>query len=702
MSAAPVVVRRPRVLWGLVAMVLGVTSLAPAPLGQPGRAPNGIWIDRDELQSRPTSGAAWTRLLNEASKECSPTALARERDTANTCVLAKALVFARTGEIKARLGVVDASWRVATAEPYHGSAVPLARQLAAYVIAADLVQLREYDDALDARFRGTISRLLLAPTSNGPTNLIDCHERLSDERGTQCGASRAAVAAYLGDRASLTRTAGVLNRWLDSALTLKPGDIARALPGAFVQAVLLQRTGYDVFAWHDRALLRMFTWTQERPGTESAWLAHLVNFHYRANFPSQIPPEPGLIDWTDWSHGTADVRRSFPTMTSSSRLGPNSVLMAPNVGESPRQEPRDPPDPTPRRSASARGIWIGRDELAARPTSGDAWERLFLVAGAPIARVPHADIADMNSKHDAYALATALVCARTGTACAAGRQAVLEAIGTERDARWLAVGRNLTAYVIAADLLGLRADGDPASDGTRVETWMREWLTRSLRDNNRSSLRQFRPFGSGSNADAQEGAAYAAVAAYLGDRPALDRAWDAFRTYACDPTAPDRERIDLRMGVAYGWAHDDGKPCAVNPIGAIKMIPEGQPGAGSTRRIDGAIINDMRRGGRYQWPPGFTAYPWTGLAGFVPAAVILQRAGYPAFEVGDRAVLRTIEYLSFLKTETGNRVWFDGVRGGEVVQLVNYYYGTAYPVSRPVPIGHTLAFTDWTHPTRAN
>ena len=36
----------------------------------------------------------------------------------------------------------------------------------------------------------------------------------------------------------------------------------------------------------------------------------------------------------------------------------------------------------------------------------------------------------------------------------------------------------------------------------------------------------------------------------------LERAWDAFRTYACDPGAPDRENINIDKGVELGWAHD--------------------------------------------------------------------------------------------------------------------------------------------------
>lgn len=344
--------------------------------------------------------------------------------------------------------------------------------------------------------------------------------------------------------------------------------------------------------------------------------------------------------------------------------------------------------------APAKGIWIGAADLAARPTSGAAWDALLRDA----ARDPGvARVSDQDSNHDIYTLAAALVCARTGQHCDKARRGVVSAIGTEQGGRWLAVGRNLTGYVIAADLLGLRADGNPSSEGTRVQNWIASFLTMKLAHNNSGEPHAFIPFESGSNASAQEGAAYAAVAAYVGNRTALDRAWDAFRTYACDPTAPNRERIDLSKGVEYGWAHNDAAPCAINPAGTTKRVPSGYAGAGQVQRIDGAIINDMRRGGHFQWAPGYTQYPWVGLEGFVPAAVILHRAGYGAFQVADRAVLRTHEYLLHLRTATGDARWFDGSRAAEVVHLVNVVYGKSFPVRSGIGAGRTVGYTDWSH-----
>ena len=95
-------------------------------------------------------------------------------------------------------------------------------------------------------------------------------------------------------------------------------------------------------------------------------------------------------------------------------------------------------------------------------------------------------------------------------------------------------------------------------------------------------------------------------------------------------------------------------------------------------RLDGAVGNDMSRGGSYSCTPGYTQYPWVGLQGSVPAAEILERAGYPAFEIQSQAIRRAFEYLWHVREATGDASWFDGRRGNEVIWLVNKEYGTNY------------------------
>lgn len=327
-------------------------------------ASSGIWIDPARLASLPTSGAAWSALTNRASQTCSRPDLSNQDDSANVCVLAKALVFARTGNLTHRLRVVDAIWAIVNAGTYDGRALALGRELGAYVIAADLIDLKTYDPQLDRTFRSVIAGLLTTPTTGGPATLIECHERRPNNWGTHCGGSRAAVAAYLGDTAQLGRIAAVFKGWLgdrssyagfvygDLAWQCDPNEpvginplgckrnghsidgvlpddqrrgggftwpppqenyVYEALQGALLQAMILERAGYDPFTWENRALARAFAWLQTQANYPSAgddtWQPHVVNHFYAwagVHLPAPLPSSPGKnLGWTDWTHAGA-------------------------------------------------------------------------------------------------------------------------------------------------------------------------------------------------------------------------------------------------------------------------------------------------------------------------------------------------------------------------------------------------------------
>jgi hypothetical protein len=321
------------------------------------RQSDGIWIGREELQRLPTSGAAWGRLTKAAAKSCSQPDLEDQDDPTNICVMAKALVAARTGSADLRDDVLEALSAISNDGSYNGRALALGRELAAYVIAADLIDLRSVDPGLDAQFRSRIKSYLTVSTSEGPGSLIECHEERPNNWGTHCGGSRAAVAAYLGDQAELERTATVFKGWLgdrgayagfkfsdgswqcdprrpvainpagcikngvdiDGVLpddqrrggTLrwppaKENYVYEALQGALAQAVILNRAGYDTFGWESQALLRAFTWLHNSanyPATgDDTWEVYIVNQQYGTRFPVSSAKPGKNIGWTDWTH----------------------------------------------------------------------------------------------------------------------------------------------------------------------------------------------------------------------------------------------------------------------------------------------------------------------------------------------------------------------------------------------------------------
>jgi hypothetical protein len=80
------------------------------------------------------------------------------------------------------------------------------------------------------------------------------------------------------------------------------------LQGLLLQAIILQRAGYDVFDWQDKAILRAFRWLHEEADFpaegDDTWQPHVVNYFYGTTFPAPTPARPGKnFGWTDWVYG---------------------------------------------------------------------------------------------------------------------------------------------------------------------------------------------------------------------------------------------------------------------------------------------------------------------------------------------------------------------------------------------------------------
>ncbi|NOT32344.1 MAG: hypothetical protein HOP15_18000 [Planctomycetes bacterium] len=311
----------------------------------------GLWTSATELAGLPTSGAAWNGLLADANQSVGIPNVANQDDDADVIVLAKALVFARTGDASLRQEVV-AGCMAAIGSEAGGRTLALGRNLIGYVVAADLVGLSAQDDVA---FRAWLQHCRSA-TFDGRT-LTTTHEGRPNNWGTHAGASRAAVAAYLGDTAELDRCAQVFRGWLGDRdayagfewgeldwqadptqpVGINPAGAVRdghsidgvlpddqrraggftwpppkenyvweALQGGLAQAVILSRHGYDAWEWSDQALLRAVTWLHVQcafPASgDDTWQPHIVNYFYASDFPAPVPSSPGKnLGWTDWT-----------------------------------------------------------------------------------------------------------------------------------------------------------------------------------------------------------------------------------------------------------------------------------------------------------------------------------------------------------------------------------------------------------------
>ena len=290
----------------------------------------GVWLTREEVQELPMSGRAWENVKRAADGAPPQAQVSDPISLHDTAALAVALVALRTGDPAYRRKAADAINSAIGTENGPLSAgsrhLPIARNTTAYVIAADLIDLRSYDRALDERFRAWIRGLRDSSYDGEPPVRLIQEER-SNNHGTMAGAARAAVSAYLGDAPELARTAQVLRGWMGDRAShswplsgfhegsatfmpdpsqprpvnpaglvvqghdmdgAQPQELARCglfawppcqtpfpwggLAGSVVAAEILRRNGYpDVFQWENRAVLRAYQWLDRMSRVDRFW-----------------------------------------------------------------------------------------------------------------------------------------------------------------------------------------------------------------------------------------------------------------------------------------------------------------------------------------------------------------------------------------------------------------------------------------------
>jgi len=347
------------------------------------------------------------------------------------------------------------------------------------------------------------------------------------------------------------------------------------------------------------------------------------------------------------------------------KLSLGLILALVNASCSPASQARAPEAP-PVVVAFSEYIWVSPEELSALPMSGAAWENLRKYADK-ITVAPN--LSNQDDMVNVSVLAKALVYARSGQERYRSDVILscMAAIGTEDGGRTLALGRELIAYVIAADLVRM-----PEAENQQFKKWLKACLTKKLSGRTLVSTHNDRPNNWGCHA----GASRAAVAAYLKDAKEFDESARVLRGYL-------GER-DSYAGFKYGdlsWQANPSLPVGINPKGARK----------GSFSIDGVIPDDQRRGGSFSWPPPKENYVYEALQGTLAHAVILDRAGYDVWNWGDKAFLRAFEWLYNVADfpAEGDDAWQP--------YIINYYYGSSFPVLGTSKPGKGIGFTDWTH-----
>jgi hypothetical protein len=323
--------------------------------------------------------------------------------------------------------------------------------------------------------------------------------------------------------------------------------------------------------------------------------------------------------------------------------------------------------------AASPSVLISAAQIQSLPVSGTAWTNLKKYADAA-AGTPN--ISDQDSSNDVRTLAKSLVFARTGDASYRSEviNALHAAVGTEVGGRSLALARNLPGYVIAADLVNLDT-ADPVFNTAVFRPWLRALLSETMTDGrNLRQIHEQRPNNWGTHA----GAARAAIAAYLGDGAELARTATVFRGWLGDRSA--------YAGFKYGttsWQADPSQLVAINATASTKAYD------GTAISLDGALPDEMRRGGSFQWAPIYTGYPWEALQGATLQAEILNHAGYGTWTWSNRALYRAARFLyqTVNWPAVGDDTWQPW--------LIDARTGAGFPRPASTQPGKNFGFTDW-------
>ncbi len=340
-----------------LAVALALAALAASAPARAVTFGKGIWLSQAEIQALPTNTAAWTAVKAAADGSWGTPTVANPSSDADVYTLAGALVYARTGIESYRTRVIAALRAIVNTETTSSfgsdTVLGVARNTVSYVIAADLVG---YSDSAWKTWLGGL-RTKQLQSSRGES-IVGCHEKRPNNWGTNCGAARIAIDAYLGDFADLSRASQVFRGWLGDRTAyigfnfhelwwqadpanpvginkkgaaiqghsvdgVLPDDQRRsgafqwpppkedyvwgALGPAFVQAELLYRAGYTAaYGWSDSALKRAVTWLYTvdlfPASGDNKWVPWLANFAYGTSFATSAKTRGKSMAWTDWTH----------------------------------------------------------------------------------------------------------------------------------------------------------------------------------------------------------------------------------------------------------------------------------------------------------------------------------------------------------------------------------------------------------------
>ncbi len=334
-------------------------------------------------------------------------------------------------------------------------------------------------------------------------------------------------------------------------------------------------------------------------------------------------------------------------------------------------------------SAAGGYILMPRSELLARPITGTAWANLKAVADQSLGS---ADACDINSDHQVRTLAAALVFARTGAAAygTKARAGVMAGMASQKDGcsqAVLSLGRQLMAYVLAADFAGLSG-----ADDTKFRAWLTAIRTKNIGGHATWTSLTGTHKISANNWGANAGASRIAASLYLGDTADVAAAAKVTRGF-----------LGERAQYA-GWTHklqadDLSWSCSGSEA---TYTPVNPPCTKNGINIDGGIVADISRGGMLTWPPQKTGvqYQIDATAALGMQVELLYRNGYPSAWSWSNSALKRMANLVTRSGAAGGTGWNATGASRQMPWLLNKRYGTSIPTVAS-KIGRGIGFTDW-------
>lgn len=334
-------------------------------------------------------------------------------------------------------------------------------------------------------------------------------------------------------------------------------------------------------------------------------------------------------------------------------------------------------------AASTGGVLMSPAELAALPTSGSAWTAVKAVADAPLGTP---NLCNQDANHHLRTLAAALVYARTGTASygTKARAAVMSALPTQTIGcgnAVLALGRQLTAYVVAADLASLAG-----TDDTTFRAWLTAIRAKQIGGhpvwNSLVGTHRLSP----NNWGAYAGAARIAADVYIGDTGDLASASKVTRGFLGDRTAYSSFTDNL-SSAAISWACT-GNVLTYTPVNGACTL--------GGINVDGGVAADISRGGALRWPPADPGIPYQldGIQGLGLQVELLSRHGYADAWSWSSSALKRMAAIVTRSGAAGGTAWNGTITGRQMPWLLNRRYGTQLPTAAS-GMGRAIGFTDW-------